>query len=105
MTDVPSPAGQGGPQTGALEEFAVRASSAARTSRLDQATVDVLDACAAVGVEPLLLKGAALARTLYRSDESRGYSDVDLLVASEDLAAVGQILDDMGYTNVTELQG
>jgi len=67
--------------------------------------VEVLDACAAVDVEPLLLKGAALARTLYRRDESRGYFDVDLLVPSEDLSAVGQVLDDMGYRNVTELQG
>jgi hypothetical protein len=105
VTDVPPPAGQEGRQTGALEDFAVRARTAARTSRLDAALVEVVDACAAVGVEPLVLKGAALARTLYRSDESRGYFDVDLLVASEDLSAVGQVLDDMGYRNVTELQG
>ena len=105
MTDVPPPAGQEGRQTGTLEDFAVRARTAARTSRLDAALVEVLDACAAVDVEPLLLKGAALARTLYRRDESRGYFDVDLLVPSEDLSAVGQVLDDMGYRNVTELQG
>jgi Uncharacterised nucleotidyltransferase len=105
MTDVPPPADLEGRETGALEDFAVRARTAARTSRLDAALVEVLDACAAAGVEPLVLKGAALARTLYRSDESRGYFDVDLLVAPEDLSAVGQVLDGMGYGNVTELQG
>jgi Uncharacterised nucleotidyltransferase len=105
MTDVPPPADQAGRQTGALEDFAVRASNTARTARLDAALVEVLDGCASVGVEPLVLKGAALARTLYRSDESRGYFDVDLLVAHEDLAAAGQVLDGVGYRNVSELQG
>jgi hypothetical protein len=105
MTELPPPADQEGRQTGALEDFAVRAPQAARRARLDAALVEVLDACAEVGVEPLLLKGAALARTLYRSDESRGYFDVDLLVAPQDLSAVGQVLYGMGYRNVTELQG
>jgi hypothetical protein len=88
-----------------LEDFAVRAREAARTARLDAALVEALDACAEAGVQPLLLKGAALTRTLYRSDERRGYFDVDLLVAAEDLPAVGQVLGDMGYGNNTELQG
>ena len=105
MTDVPPPADREGREAGALVDFAVRASTAARTSRLDAALVEVLDACAAVDVEPLVLKGAALARTLYRSDESRGYFDVDLMVATEDLSAVGDVLGGMGYRNVTELQG
>jgi Uncharacterised nucleotidyltransferase len=105
VTDVSPPADQEGRPTGALEDFAVRAQKAARTDRLDAALIEVLDACAAVGLEPLVLKGAALARTLYRSDESRGYFDVDLLVAPEDLPAAGGVLDGMGYQNLTELQG
>jgi Uncharacterised nucleotidyltransferase len=105
MTDVPPPADQEGSQAGALEDFAVRARMAARTSRLDEALVKLLDACDTVGVEPLLLKGAALARTLYRSDESRGYYDVDLLVAEADLPVIGEVLEGLGYRNVSELQG
>lgn len=105
MTDVSPPADQEGRQARALEDFAARATNTARTSRLDSALVEVLDACDAVGVEPLLLKGAVLARMLYRSDESRGYFDVDLLIAEDDLPAVAQVLDRMDYRNVTELQG
>lgn len=105
MTDVLPPADQEGRQAGALQDFAVRAREAARTARLDAALVEVLDGCAAVGVEPLLLKGAALARTLYRNDESRGYFDIDLLVAPEDLSAVGQVLGGLGYRNVSDLRG
>jgi hypothetical protein len=78
---------------------------AARTARLDEILVEVLDACASAEVEPLVLKGAAIARRLYRADESRGYFDIDLLVAEEDLPALGQVLHRMGFGNVTELQG
>jgi hypothetical protein len=88
-----------------LEDFAVRARGVARITRLNSALVDVLDGCAAAGVEPILLKGAALARTLYRSDENRAYFDLDLLVAEQDLRAVGEVLAGMDYQNVTEFQG
>jgi hypothetical protein len=105
MTDVLPPADREGRETASLEDFAVRAREAARTSRLDAALVEVLDACAVMGVDPLVLKGVVLARTLYRSEESRGYFDVDLLVAEEDLPTVGQVLVGMGYRNISELQG
>jgi len=105
VTDAPEPADQEERRRGLLEDFAVRASTAARTSRLDAAAVEVLDACDAVGVEPLLLKGAALARTLYGSEEIRGYFDIDLLVSPEDLSVAGRVLDGLGYRNITELQG
>ncbi len=52
--------------------------------------------------EPLLLKGPALARALYRPGEHRGYSDVDLLVAPRDLARARQTLAERGYVNATE---
>jgi putative nucleotidyltransferase-like protein len=101
MTAERAPASKGK----ALADFAVRARMAPRTARLDEETVAVLHACAAVGVEPLVLKGVVLARTLYRSDETRGYFDVDLLVAPDDLPAVGRVLADRGYRNLTELIG
>jgi hypothetical protein len=105
MTAEPPPTRQTRSPSSTLEEFAVRARTAARTWRIDAETVEILDACAAVGVEPLVLKGAALARTLYRSDESRGYFDIDLLVAPDDLPVVGRVLGDRGYRNVGELLG
>jgi hypothetical protein len=106
MTDLPPPVDQEGRLTGPLEDFAVRAAQAARTARLDEALAEVVDACAAAAVEePLLLKGAALARTLYRNDESRGYFDIDLLVGSDHLAGVGQVLGGLGYRNVSDLRG
>src|SRR5919198_3675612 len=51
-------------QSDALEDFAARARTAARTSRIDVETVEILDACGAVSAEPLVLKGVALVRTL-----------------------------------------
>ena len=78
---------------------------AERTALLETALVEVVEACAAVNVEPLVLKGVALSRTLYRSDESRVFFDVDLLIAEEDLARVGQVLERLGYRNISELQG
>ncbi len=56
-------------------------------------------------MQPLLLKGAALARTLYRSDETRGYFDIDLLVSPDAVGAAGRVLHGLGYRNVTALQG
>ena len=105
LTAEPTPTARTRNQGGRLDEFAVRARAAARRSRIDAETVRVLDACAAVEVEPLVLKGIALVRTLYRSDERRGYVDIDLLVAPEDVPAVGRALGDLGYRSVTELQG
>jgi hypothetical protein len=89
----------------ALQEFAVRSRTVARQSEVDAAAVTALDALNAAGVDALLLKGVALARTLYRSDEHRGYYDVDLLVAPVDLAAAGGALAGLGYTNVSESRG
>jgi hypothetical protein len=88
-----------------LTDFAARAREARRTAGLDAETIEILDRCAAAGAKPLVLKGIALARTLYRPDERRGYFDVDLLAASEDLPTVGRVLADLGYRNINELSG
>ena len=92
-------------QSDALEDFAARARTAARTSRIDVETVEILDACGAVSAEPLVLKGVALVRTLYRSDEIRGYCDIDLLVGPDDLAGVGRVLENRGYRHIPEFLG
>jgi len=77
----------------------------ARTAA-DQATRDllrtrelsrVLAALAATGVEPLLMKGAALAYQLYPSPALRARQDADLLIREADLAATDRALAAGGY--------
>lgn len=83
----------------ALDEFFERVRNRPRRAQLDAAAVEVIDAFRAAGLKPLLLKGAALAQTLYGPEEYRGYGDVDLLVARQALAASRQALTAIGYTN------
>lgn len=87
-----------------LEDFASRVRGAQRRQELDAAAAEALDAFEAAGVASLLLKGAALSRFLYAAEE-RGYSDVDLLVPPDQLAAAGQALTALGYTNTTAARG
>lgn len=89
----------------ALEDFASRVRGAQRVQALDAAAAEALEAFAAAGVEPLLLKGAALSRLLYTAGERRGYSDVDLLVSPRQLAAARAVLEQLGYTNTTAARG
>jgi hypothetical protein len=62
----------------------------------------VLTALSIAGVTPILLKGTALAYTLYRAPEDRPRGDTDLLVRTEDVGAVRKALNHLGYTeNIT----
>ena len=88
-----------------LADFAARSRVRRRQDGLDAAAAEALGALAAQGIHPVLLKGAALARTLYGEGEVRGYFDVDLLVAPSDLDRLGKVLAGLGYTNLNELQG
>jgi hypothetical protein len=72
---------------------------------VDAAAIEALEALGRTGVDALLLKGAALARLLYRDDEARGYFDVDLLVAPSQVRAAGRALTGLGYKNIGEVQG
>jgi hypothetical protein len=58
----------------------------------------VLQATAARGVEPILLKGTALAYTVYPVPGCRPRVDTDLLVPRDRLATVRAILADRGYS-------
>ncbi len=49
------------------------------------------------GVPVLLLKGAALGRSVYASPAERPRSDLDLLIPAENLARAGQALAQQGY--------
>ena len=88
-----------------LHEFAARTRHVARTDELDRAAVEAIRALRAEGIDALLLKGAALSRTLYRGDERRGYYDVDLLVSLPDLKLAGGVLSRLGYSNLNQLKG
>ena len=52
----------------------------------------------AAGVEALVLKGAALAHTLYPAPHLRPSVDIDLLVRTEDRSAAAMALEALGYT-------
>jgi hypothetical protein len=88
-----------------LEEFALRVRGADRTSELDSAAVEVLDAFDAADVPCVLLKGVVLSRLLYASHQERGYSDVDVLIPPSRKDAAGSALTALGYENTTAAQG
>jgi len=59
---------------------------------------DVLDALATSDIHPVLLKGAALAATLYADSALRPFQDIDLLLRSPaEIRATGPILRQLGY--------
>jgi Uncharacterised nucleotidyltransferase len=83
-----------------LDEFVARVRGLPYQEDLDAATVEVFDAFESIGVEALLLKGPALAEALYVvAGKHRGYSDIDLLVAWQDLPPARSALADLGYAN------
>ena len=89
----------------ALHAFAVRAHDASKRERIDQNANATVQALTEAGVDVLLLKGAALAQTLYRREETRGYGDTDLLVRPSAVKFAGQILTGLGYRSVEEVKG
>jgi hypothetical protein len=69
-----------------------------------EALVRLLAQCAGAGVRPVLLKGTALAYTLYREPHLRPRVDVDLLVHADEKDAVARLLQRDGY-ETTLFQG
>jgi hypothetical protein len=69
-----------------------------RMSHLEARLLSALDALRAVGVDAVLLKGAALALTVYGSFVARPMSDVDLLVMREDAERARDALLASGWT-------
>jgi hypothetical protein len=62
-----------------------------------QALHRVLRALQDLGITVIVLKGAALAETVYPSGAVRPRRDVDLLVSAEDLSGVEDALEGLGY--------
>lgn len=65
----------------------------------------VLDALAAAGVHPLLLKGTPLAYSHYDAPHLRPRGDVDLLVGEDERAAALHALERIGYARTLAVHG
>lgn len=73
-----------------------------RQDQLRQRLLEALDTLSDAGVEPVLLKGAALACTAYDSFLDRPMSDIDLLVDSDGLLRGWQALLDAEWRRVDD---
>src|SRR5205085_2518503 len=65
----------------------------------------VLAELTAAGVRPILLKGAALARTHYSRPELRPRSDTDLMIPASARDVVARTLLGLGYSRMSEVDG
>jgi hypothetical protein len=89
-----------------LDEFIARARGMRRQEELDRATIAALTAFESADIDTRVLKGPALAQRLYgQGRESRGYTDIDLLIAPRDLTSARRVLRDLGYEEVVLVPG
>jgi hypothetical protein len=65
---------------------------------VDQVAGEVIDALRRRGIRSVLLKGASFARWLYDDGSARHYSDIDVLVAPDQVDAAGSVLQALGYS-------
>ncbi len=77
--------------------FAIESESRERTRRMLDNAVELVRALAEVGVEAVLLKGAALAAVYYPDPLLRPMADLDLLIHKRDLPAGLDALKRLGY--------
>src|SRR3954452_9580043 len=70
----------------------------ARQLALDAETAALVEAIGARGVDAMLLRGPAIARTLYPDPARRSYDDIDLLIEPGGDDAVDTVLHDLRYT-------
>ena len=87
-----------------LARSAAVAAAALRGLR-DRELRRVLDLLAAAGAPCLVIKGAALAYTVYRQPHLRRRDDADLLVRGEDAERVAALLEAHGYARAAEISG
>ena len=79
--------------------------AAAMRSLRDRELQRVVDLLADAGAACLIIKGAALAYTIYRQPHLRRRSDADLLVRAEAAADVARLLEANGYLRAAEISG
>jgi hypothetical protein len=77
-------------------------SSRVHTFRQERELRDLLGAMASTGVEPLLLKGPALGRSLYPDPVFRPSGDIDLLVRREQVPAARKALLSLGFRLIVD---
>jgi hypothetical protein len=65
----------------------------------------VLEAVGASGVEPILVKGAALAYTIYGAPHCRPRADTDILIRRQDVDAVRNAMARLGYATSVMCDG
>ena len=73
--------------------------AAARTMKAGRQIQEVVDALEGAGIESVLLKGPALARTVYPDPALRQSGDIDLLVRPGDVLAAEEVLEGLGYVS------
>ena len=74
-----------------------RAQAATELLRREELMV-VLDQLAAAGIDPILLKGTALAYTVYPAPSSRPRLDTDVLIRRSHVDRVRRVMEDAGYS-------
>jgi len=76
---------------------------ARRSTQLEEYLGRVLSALTEVGVASIVLKGPALANSVYPQSSLRPYGDIDILCREKDWVAVHEVLIGQGYVPVNGL--
>lgn len=92
-----------GPAWAALRERA--AGQAAACAVRDAEALKVLARLRTAGLPFVVLKGLALAYTVYQHPWMRGRSDTDLLLRESDLPRFERVFEEMGYTVLPHVRG
>lgn len=100
MMAQPVHASQANPDTAA---YHVRIATAALLAAERGAIATLARNLAVVGIAPLVLKGAALAHTVYPVPWQRPHSDVDLMIPEDRAGTVHRVLIEMGYEPAREV--
>lgn len=75
----------------------------AQRVKIERQLGSLLKALSSAGIPVLLLKGAALLRTLYKETPCRPFCDLDLLIHREDYERVKELLKTQGYSEPHEM--
>jgi hypothetical protein len=80
-----------------------------RSAQIEEAifeleVVRVVDACAAAGVRPLIIKGAALAYSIYPRPWQRPRDDLDLFVSESGAEALRPVFAGLGYDTPPQIE-
>lgn len=74
--------------------------AACRTAIQMESLGQILEALGRKGIEPVLLKGAALALTLYDQPALRPMQDLDLLVPAGDVSRAVEVVQSLGFSGI-----